>query len=177
MLSTDEKQRARSDIIWVRRPWITPDAVFRTILIFVVAVIIIWLEFLMGAAITSIFSIALWVWTLIIFLLIWLATLSGLLILRASHRYILRSGSLDVKTGIISLKSFVLSSSGFSDLEVNQSVVGRIVNSGDILVYTQGERNTTMKKVRHPNKVTGLIRDTMGKPVVRVEGQPYSEKE
>ncbi len=176
-MSTDEKQRARSDVIWVGRPWITPDAVFRTILIFIVAIIIIWLEFLVGAASTYLFSVALWIWTIIIFLLIWLASLSGLLILRASHRYTLRNGSLEVKTGIASLKSFILSSSGFSDLEVNQSVIGRIVNYGDIIVYTQGERNTTMQKVRYPNKVTGLIRDTMGKPIVRVEGQPYSEKE
>ncbi len=176
-MSTDEKQRARSDVVWVGRPWTTPDAVFRTILIFVVAIIIIWLEFFAGAAIVPIFGVSLWVWTIIAFLVIWLASLSGLLILRASHRYTLRNGALEVRTGIVSLKSFVLSSSGFSDLEVNQSVIGRIVNYGDIIVYTQGERNTTMQKVRDPNKVTGLIRDTMGKPIVRVEGQPYSEKE
>ncbi|HLN44735.1 MAG TPA: PH domain-containing protein [Candidatus Sulfotelmatobacter sp.] len=176
-MSTDEKQRARSDVIWNGRPWVTPDAVFRTILIFVIAAIIIWLEFLAGFAGTLVLDISLWIWTLIVFLLIWFASLTRLLILRASHRYTLRNGSLEVKTGIVSLKSFVLSSSGFSDLEVNQSVTGRIVNYGDIIVYTQGERNTTMQKIRQPNKVTGLIRDTMGKPIFRVEGQPYSEKE
>lgn len=174
-MSKDTKQS--SDVIWIGRPWITPDAVFRTILIFIVTIIIIWLELYASAAASLILGVPLWVWTFLFFLVVWLASLSGLLILRASHKYTLRSGSLEVKTGIASLKSFVLSPSGFSDLEVNQSVIGRMANSGDIIIYTTGERNTTMQKVRDPNKAASLIRDTMGKPIVRIEGQPYTEKE
>jgi hypothetical protein len=95
-----------------------------------------------------------------------------LLLLRGSNRYALRSGSLEVKTGIASTKNFVLSPSGFSDLEVAQSVIGRMVNFGDITVHTQAERTATMKMIKDPNKVASQIRDIMGKPIVRIEGQP-----
>jgi hypothetical protein len=87
----------------------------------------------------------------------------------------LRSGSLEVKTGIASTKNFVLSSSGFSDLEVTQSVIGRMVNYGDITIHAQSERTATMKMVKDPNRIAGQIRDTMGRPIVRIEGQPFTE--
>jgi membrane protein YdbS with pleckstrin-like domain len=106
-----------------------------------------------------------------LFLVVWLISLFPLLVLKTNHKYTLRSASLEVKTGIVSLKSFVLAPSGFSDLEINHSVIGRIVNLGDITVYTQSERKATIQKVRDPNKLVSLIRENMGNPVVRIEDE------
>jgi membrane protein YdbS with pleckstrin-like domain len=137
-----------------------------------VIAVVIWLETYLEVVSTAFLGLPFWSWTLLLFLAVWLISLVPLLILKANHKYTLRSASLEIKTGIASLKSFVLAPSGFSDLEINQSVIGRVVNSGDITVYTQSERNATMRKVRDPNKVVSLIRENMGKPVVRIEGEP-----
>ena len=161
-----------SAILWTGRPWITPDAIARGIVTFVVGAIIIWLEVLDDAANTTIIGMPIWTWTIIAFVVIWLISLIPLIILRASHKYTLRSGSLEVKTGIASLQSFVLAPSGFSDLEIGQSIVGRIFNYGDIVIHTQSDRMAKMQKVKDPNKIASQIRDFMGKPVVRIDNPP-----
>jgi membrane protein YdbS with pleckstrin-like domain len=162
-------------VVWTGRPWITPDAIARTMLIIILTAVFIWLENLDNAAFSLLFGIPIWAWTLIIFLIVWAVSLIPLFLLRAAHQYTLRSGSLEVKTGIASLQSFVLSPSGFSDLEIDQSVIGRIVNFGDIVIHTQSDRTAKMQKVRNPNNVAAQIREYMGKPIVRIEGQPPTE--
>jgi membrane protein YdbS with pleckstrin-like domain len=174
-LSTNTAQS--SVVIWTGKPWITPDVIARTILVIVLGVIIVWLEGLDNAAAYIILGIQVWTWTLLAFLVIWLISLIPLLLLRAAHKYTLRSGSLEVKTGIASLQTFVLSPSGFSDLEIDQSLLGRMVGYGNIIIHTQSERAATMHKVRDPNKVASQIRDLMGKPIVRIEGQPPTQNQ
>lgn len=174
-MSTSSTEQSTSTI-WTGRPWILPNALARTILILFLAAVVIWLEFSFGAAFPVIFGVPIWALTLLLFLVVWLASLVHLLLLRSSNKYTLRSGSLEVKTGIASLKSFVLAPSGFSDLVVAQSVIGRMVNYGDITIYTQSERTARMKMVKDPIKVANQIRDFMGKPIVRIEGQPFGEK-
>ena len=156
-------------VVWTSRPWVLPHALARTIVVFVAAAIVLWLETFANTAYTNILNIPVWTWTVILFFILWLASLIPLIILSASHRYTLRSDSLEVKTGIASLKSFVLSPAGFSDLEIRQSLIERIVNSGRITIHTQAERTAVMQKVKNPNQVAGQIRDTMGKPTVRIE--------
>jgi membrane protein YdbS with pleckstrin-like domain len=172
-LSTNTAQS--SAVIWTGKPWITPAVVARTVLAIILGIIIVWLESLDNAATSIIVGIPVWTWTLLAFLIIWLISLVPLLLLRAAHKYTLRSGSLEVKTGIASLQTFVLSPSGFSDLEIDQSLLGRMVGYGNIIIHTQSERTATMQKVKDPNKVAGQIRDFMGKPIVRIEGQPPAE--
>jgi membrane protein YdbS with pleckstrin-like domain len=170
-MSTTSNEQSGSTL-WTGRPWILPNALARTILLLVLAAVVLWLEVAFGAATPAILGVTIWALTLLLFLVVWLVSLVPLLILRSTYRYTLRSGSLEVKTGIASLKSFVLSPSGFSDLEVTQSVIGRIFNYGDITIHTQSDRTATMKMVKDPNSVANQIRDTMGKPIVRIEGQP-----
>ena len=170
MSTTPNEQYGSS--LWTGSPWILPNAVARTILIFVLAIVVVWLEFVFGGAFPAIFGLPIWTLTLLLFLAFWLVSLVPLLLLRSSNRYTLLSGSLEVKKGIASTKNFVLSPSGFSDLEVTQSVIGRMVNYGDITIHTQSERTATMKMVKDPNRVTSQIRDTMGRPIVRIEEQP-----
>ncbi len=164
--------RDSGSVILVVRPWILPAAIVRTILVLIAAVVIIWLETFLEASGSIILGIPLWMWTVLLFLVAWLISLISLLLMRAAHKYTLRSESLEVRTGILSLKSFVLAPSGFSDLEVCQSLVGRMLGYGDIVIHTQAERTATMQKVRNPVEAADKIRGVMGRPIVRIEGQP-----
>jgi uncharacterized membrane protein YdbT with pleckstrin-like domain len=122
-------------------------------------------------------NIPLTLWTDLIFFLIWVFSLIHLLVLRASKTYVLRNDSLEIRTGILTSRSFVVAASGFADMEVTKSIVGRILNVGDITIRTQDERGADkiMQTIRNPMKVSDQIREVMSKPLVRIEGQPPSE--
>lgn len=83
----------------------------------------------------------------------------------------MRQDGLEIRRGIIRLHSFVVTPQGFGDLLVYQSIGGRIFGYGELTVNSQGEKETKLVLVREPDKVAGLIRDVMGEPIVRVEGQ------
>jgi len=106
-----------------------------------------------------------------VFIVIWLISLVGLVIFRASNAYALRQDGIEIRHGIIRLHSFVVTPMGFGDLLVYQSVGGRIFGYGDITVNSQGERQTKLLIVRSPFAVADTIRDIMGKPLVRVENR------
>jgi hypothetical protein len=89
-------------------------------------------------------------------------------LLRVSSTYILRNDSLEVRVGVLSSKSFVIAPAGFSDLEVIRSISARIVNSGNIIIRTQGERDMRMERVRNALKVADQIREVMSRPIVRI---------
>jgi hypothetical protein len=93
-----------------------------------------------------------------------------LLIFRLSNSYELRQDGLEIRRGIIRLHSFVVTPSGFGDLLVYQGIGGRIFGYGDITVNSQGERETKLVLVHKPFDAADIIRDIMGKPIVRVEG-------
>lgn len=164
--------------IWTGKPWILPSASVRTIMVLVVAIATSWLELSYLADVSDpLLKMPILYWTILAFFIIWVASLVHLLLLRASNTYILRNDSLEVRYGIISSKSFMLSPSGFSDLEVVRSVWGRITGMGDMVVRTQGERDVTMVMVKHPLYVGDKIREVMARPIVRIEGpEPGEEK-
>jgi uncharacterized membrane protein YdbT with pleckstrin-like domain len=116
-------------------------------------------------------------WTAFAFFLIWVFSLVHLLLVRASNTYVLRNDSLEIRTGILTSRSFVVAASGFADMEVTKSIIGRILNSGDIIIRTQAESGSDkiMQTIRNPMKVSGQIREVMSKPIVRIEGQPPTE--
>jgi uncharacterized membrane protein YdbT with pleckstrin-like domain len=164
------KTKARE--LWIGKPWILPNVLSRSILVVVIAAVISWLEFSFHLANkTPILAISIASWTALAFFLVWLVSLTHLLLLRASNTYILRNDGLEVRTGILASKSFVVAPAGFSDLEVTISISGRIVGSGSIIVRTQGDSDITMIKVRKPLKVAGQIREVMARPTVRIAGQ------
>jgi hypothetical protein len=39
-----------TSVVWVGKPWIIPATVMRTVLVFVVAAVVVWLEVALGAA-------------------------------------------------------------------------------------------------------------------------------
>jgi hypothetical protein len=105
----------------------------------------------------------------LVFGIIWLINLFELLIFRLSNSYVLRQNGLEIKQGILRLHSFVVTPSGFGDMQVYQPIGGRTFGYGDITVNSQGERETRMHLVHHPFKVADIMRDIMGNPIVRVE--------
>lgn len=164
-------------MLWTGRPWIFPSVLIRSILIIVAAIVVFWLEIYFDIASKMPFlNVPIMYWTGLVLFLAWVFSLSHLLLLRASNRYILRNDSLEVRYGILTSKSFVVSPSGFSDLEVIRTVSGRIVGIGHMIIRTQGERDVKMVRVRNPLKVADQIREVMAKPIVRIEGQPSSEE-
>jgi len=167
-LSSD-KHVQHGVVVWLGKPWVVPAAIVRTVTVFVVAVIFLWLEIYAGVAFSYMAGLAVATWTLLAFGVIWLLSMLKLLIFRASNTYVLRQDGLEIRHGIIRLHSFVVTPTGFGDLMVYQSIGGRIFGYGDLTVNSQGERETKLLLVRSPFKVADTIRDIMGKPIVRVE--------
>jgi membrane protein YdbS with pleckstrin-like domain len=156
-------------IVWFNRPWVVPAAIFRTVAVFIIAIVILLLEMYSGMAILIIAGLPIYIWSLFVFLAIWLLSLLDLLIFWVSNIYYLRQDGLEIRRGIIRLHSFVITPSGFADLSVFQGVGGRIFGYGDLTVTSAGERQTKLRFVRSPFNRADEIRDIMGKPIVRVE--------
>ena len=156
-------------VVWLRKPWVIPAAIIRTVTVFVVLVLFLWLEIYFSAFSYSLAGLPFFAWTILAFVVIWLLSMLGLLVFWASNTYVLRQDGIEIRRGIIRLHSFVVTPMGFGDLLVYQSVGGRIFGYGDITVNSQGERQTKLVLVRSPFAVADTIRDIMGKPLVRVE--------
>jgi uncharacterized membrane protein YdbT with pleckstrin-like domain len=178
MRTQKEELNMKARELWTGKPWILPNVLARSILAALAAVVISWLEFYFNVESNSqILNLPIILWTVLAIFLVWVLSLIHLLILRASNTYILRNDGVEVRTGILTSKSFVVAPAGFSDLEVIRSVSGRIVNSGKIIIRTQGDSDIKMVKVRKPLKVADQIREVMARPTVRIEGQePITEK-
>jgi len=146
---------------------VLPAVLGRSIAVIAVAVFAFWLEFLFGVAYFSVPIMPVTVWTSLALLIAWVASVIRPLLLRASNSYSLMDDGLEVKVGIVTSKSFAVSPAGFSDLEVVRSVSARIVNSGNIVIRTQGDSDIRMERVRSPLKVAAQIREVMGRPFVR----------
>ena len=177
-MSRDSSVRSDS-LLWRGKPWILPSVLVRTILIIVIAAVVFWLEFYLNLAYVTIANVQIMLWTGLVFFLVWIISLSNLLLLRASSIYILRNDSLEIKTGITTSKSYVVVPSGFSDLEVIRSISARIMNSGDIIIRAQSETDSERKMVRVRNalKVADQIREVMARPIVRIDRpEPTEEK-
>jgi hypothetical protein len=156
-------------VIWVKKPWVTPALIIRTVTVIVVLVLFLWLEIYFSAFSSSLAGLPVFAWTILAFVVIWLFSMLGLLFFWASNTYVLRQDGIEIRRGIIRLHSFVVTPMGFGDLLVYQSLGGRIFGYGDITVNSQGERQTKLLLVRSPFEVADTIRDIMGKPLVRVE--------
>jgi uncharacterized membrane protein YdbT with pleckstrin-like domain len=164
-------------VLWTGKPWILPGALARSILIAVIAVVVSWFEFYLGVA-PQVVVVPVILWTGLLFLVLWLFSLLHLVLLRASSTYILRDDSLEIRSGILTSRSFMISPSGFSDLEVVRSISARIVNSGDIIIRTQSETDGERKmvRIRNPMKPADQIRQVMSRPIVRIDRSDLTEE-
>jgi uncharacterized membrane protein YdbT with pleckstrin-like domain len=164
-----EESKTQARAVWTGKPWVLPSILTRTALTIAAAVAAFWFEFHFDLAYRDFLTMPIVAWTGLILSLVWLLSLPRLLALRASNTYILRNDGIEIRNGIITSKSFVISPAGFSDLEVTRSVAAKIVNSGDIIIRTQGENDVRMERVRNPLKVADKIRQVMARPTVRIE--------
>jgi uncharacterized membrane protein YdbT with pleckstrin-like domain len=161
-----------SPVLWKGKPWITPAVLARTTIVIVVAIVVILLESFFKLQEYEFMNAPLTLWTVFGFFLIWAFSLVHLLLLWASNTYVLRNDSLEIKTGILTSRSFVIAASGFADMEVTRSIVGRVLDFGDITIRTQDESaaDKVMHTIRNSMKVSDQIRVVMSKPLVRIEG-------
>jgi membrane protein YdbS with pleckstrin-like domain len=157
--------------VWSGKPWVLPGVIARTVLVLVVAVLVVWLELTLNVASVTVVGLQVVLWTGLLFILAWLFSLLHLVLLRASNQYVLRRDSLEVRTGILATKTSVIVPSGFSDLEVDKTAFGRILDFGDIAIRTQSEGAVLMTRVRRPLNVADQIRKIMARPIVRIEGE------
>lgn len=149
-----------------------PYVLFRTVLVVAVAVGVVIVEGLLGVLYSPLqFGLSVLVWTVVAFFGVWVLLVLGLLVLWGTHSYVLRDDSLEVKVGLLTTKTSMIAPTGFSDLEVIRSIVGRLLNTGDILVRTQSERDFVrrMVKVRDPDRVASLVREVMARPIFRID--------
>ena len=168
---TSDRQVHHEAPVWIGKPWITPAAIIRTLVVVIIAIIILLLEATFEGLGYGLLGLPIWVWTIIVFVVIWLISLLELLVLRLSNTYILRQDGLEIRSGIIRLHSFVVTPSGFGDLLVYQSIGGRIFGYGEITVNSQGERQIKLRLVHNPFGIADTMRDIMGKPIVRVDNR------
>ena len=166
---TSNSHTQQGNVIWKKKPWVVPAAIIRTVTVFVVLALFLWLEIYFSAFSYSLAGLPVFAWTILAFVVIWLLSMLGLLVFWASNTYVLRQDGIEIRRGIIRLHSFVVTPMGFGDLLVYQSVGGRIFGYGDITVNSQGERQTKLVRVRSPFATADTIRDIMGKPLVRVD--------
>lgn len=161
-----------NDIVWSGKPWITPALEVRTVSVILVLFVVLFIESLTGVINSSLVFMPVWLLTITIFGILWVVAIFHLILLRASHTYILRQEGLEVKCGILRLQKFIVTPQGFGDLIVNQSIGGRILDYGDLIVDSQGEQKTRLQLVHKPNYVADRMREIMGKPIVRIEQIP-----
>jgi uncharacterized membrane protein YdbT with pleckstrin-like domain len=130
---------------------------------------VVWLELALDVVSKTFLGLQVVFWTALLFFLVWLFSLVHLVLLRASNTYILRNDSLEVRTGILSTRSFIIAPSGFADLEVDKSVTGRILNVGNIIIRSQSESDVLMVRVREPQNSADRIREVLSRPIVRID--------
>ncbi len=157
-----------TDVVWTGRPWIGPALVIRMIGMAIVAVFATVVLSVLGLLSVSLLSLPLYIWVYGFLALIWLVSVSGLLVRRASSRYILRRSSIEIEQGIARRKSLVMSSSGFAELELDQGLGGRMLNYGTLQIWSQGGQQLTLELIRNPRDVSAKVREAMTTPTVRI---------
>lgn len=155
-----------NDLIWIGRPWIGHTLSLRTVLVVAAAMVLIWLEFRYEIAWQIHFGIENFLWTIVAATVFWIILAVATLSKRQSHQYMLHKDSLEFKTGIVGRKSIVFSPIDFTNLELRQSLFQRAIGIGDITVRFNSGHAVTMKSIRRPTEVSGMIRNVMTKPRV-----------
>ena len=107
--------------------------------------------------------------TFVIILIAYLGKVIQLALLRARNKYELREDGLYVDLGIVNLQNTFVAPMAFSDARLNMPLSLRIVKRGTIVVDTNDNRHFKLLLIVDPLTVQGLIRRTLGHPVVRVE--------
>jgi membrane protein YdbS with pleckstrin-like domain len=161
-------KRSDPEAVWTGRPWIVPSAAARTVGAVALSILAVLAISMVGALGFTLLTVPLYAWVLLLVWLGWAASIGGLLVLRASWRYTLMQSVLEVRQGIARKKTLMISPSGFSELEVDQGIIARLMHYGTLEVRSQGGQRVTLELVRNPDYVSAVIRDVMTVPTVRL---------
>lgn len=152
------------DVIWEASPWVTPQFVALTAGAILLAVALSYVELAWLGVDPSILGV-----TFLFVGMLWLVGAVKIELVAWSNRYSLRSSSLELEHGIVWKETTTVSAAGFSDLTLTRSLLGRILNTGDIVIETDSRRDLALLRVRDPTRVSTLIRQVMTVPLVRLE--------
>lgn len=103
-----------------------------------------------------------------ILLLVGLALLVKIMIIRLSHEYVLTTKEVYVKKGILSRRIDTLDLNWIKGVEITQSLLGRILNYGNLEILAPGAREKEIARIRiegvaDPIGVKRLIEKAMEK--------------
>lgn len=160
-----------SSVVWEGHPWVMPGLIGLTIEVVALAIILSWAEVVTGYALQAFMTIPFLILTYAAVFVIWLIGALRLALIRAASHYTLRGSSLEIQHGILGRRIYTVSAAGFSDLQVIKSIVGRILNTGTIIIETDSDRDIKLKMVHDPVAVARRIREVMTVPLVRVSGE------
>jgi len=107
--------------------------------------------------------------TIVIVLLAYLSQIIRLALLRARNKYVLCEDGLYVDHGILNLQNTFVAPMAFSDARLSMPITLRLLRRGDIVVDTNDSRHFKLLLLEDAMNVQGLIRRTLGHPVVRLE--------
>lgn len=156
------------DVIWSGRPWIAPSVVARTIGVIIAGVVLFAILSALGILGSTILAVPLFIWAAGVLAVAWLASIAGLVVMRASYMYVLRQSSIEVDEGIVRKRTLLVSPSAFSELEVDQGIIGRLLNYGSLEVRSQGGQQLNLTLIRDPKAISARIRGVMTIPTVRI---------
>ena len=125
---------AHGAVVWYGKPWVVPAAVVRTVSIVLAALLVLFLEMLVGVALIVVAGLTVYLWTLVVFTVAWIFSLLRFAVLLGFPQLPAQARWPEVRRGIIRLHSFVVTPSGFGDLMVYQSLGGRIFGYGELTV-------------------------------------------
>jgi len=157
-------------IIWKGKPWILSRVILRSIIMITAFSVLLWIELFLDLAFEALWGIPIAAWTGLLVFSIWMIIISDLFLIKASNTYTLRKESLEITTGLVTVRSFVIAPSGFANMEVIRTLTSRILKTGDIIIRTQDEPHGDKKMImiKDAKEVADKIRDVMSKPVVRL---------
>ncbi|MDA4123619.1 MAG: hypothetical protein OK456_10615 [Thaumarchaeota archaeon] len=170
-------------VVWEGRPAIGVYVAIYAVIAVVAAGILIGLELYTArsvSAISNIFYHSLVVGPLtipdaiefitgLVVLIIFLAKLVGLVLLRASNSYQLRTDGLYVNKGIANLSNTFISAMAFSDAKLTRTIGMRMLGRGRIVVEANDGRRFELKLLKDSANVQALIRSNLSHPTVRIE--------
>jgi hypothetical protein len=151
------------EVIWSIKPWIIPSLAEETVMAVIVFLVSFFAELYFGSAFTPISGVTLVVWTGLGLALIWVINALHLLLVRSTSRFTLRRDGLKIQTGILIRETIVVSALNFSDVIVMQSIMGKIMGSGEMFVrfHEDRVREGRMSRVQNPFVVEKDIRKIM----------------
>ncbi len=97
-----------------------------------------------------------WMWRIILMVAVWLAAFIWAVVINGGKQYVVTTRRLIFKRGIIRRSSFELLLRKCEGIQIEQSIMGRILGYGSVLVTT-GEATNRYDNIKKPLKFSTCI--------------------